>query len=113
MPGKELYMRWGEGERRAAPRAGLEDEAAFHCAGRDYILTTRNVSESGLGAESGAGVTAQTEGSIEFHMSPLELPIACRCRVVYATDGEGIGIEFLDLSDQARSALKFFVGKSN
>ncbi|MGH9450157.1 MAG: PilZ domain-containing protein [Terriglobia bacterium] len=113
MPGKQLYLRWSENERRSAPRAGLEDEAVFHCAGRDYILTARDVSETGLGAEPAAGVTAQTEGSVEFHLAPAELPIACRCRVVYALDGEGIGIEFLDLSDDVRSALRYFARKSN
>lgn len=113
MPGKQLYMRWSEDERRAAPRAGLEEEAVFQCAGREYILTTRNVSETGLRAEPEPGVFSATEGSLEFHLAPGELPVACRCRVVYAMDGEGIGIEFLDLSDEARAALKHFVSESN
>ncbi|MGH9433604.1 MAG: PilZ domain-containing protein [Terriglobia bacterium] len=46
-------------------------------------------------------------------MGEDQQPVSCRCRVIYSVDGRGIGVEFLDLSDESRRVLKKFVAGSN
>ncbi|MGH9401484.1 MAG: PilZ domain-containing protein [Terriglobia bacterium] len=102
-------MRWAEDERRVFRRAEFTGEVSLQCTGREYILTSRDVSEGGIGTGPVPGLVAPAEGSVEF----LEVPVACRCRVVYSAQGEGVGIEFLDLSDESRIALKNLVDEAN
>ena len=109
MTEKHPYTRWPEDDRRAFPRAGITGEVALQCAGREYILTARDVSVGGVGTEPVAGIEAPVEGSLEFQ----EMPVACRCRVVYSIEGKGLGIEFLDLSEESRLALKNFVDEAD
>lgn len=111
MTEKHPYTRWPEDDRRAFRRASITGEVALQCAGREYILTACDVSVGGVGTEPAAGIEAPLEGSLEFQ----EMPVACRCRcrVVYFIEGKGLGIEFLDLSEESRLALKNFVDEAN
>ncbi|MGH9353036.1 MAG: PilZ domain-containing protein [Terriglobia bacterium] len=109
MTDKPLYMRWAEDERRGFRRAEFTHEVSLQCAGREYILTARDVSETGIGTGPAAGLEAQAEGCLECP----GFPVACRCRVVYSAEGEGVGIEFLDLSEESRMVLKNFVDEAN
>lgn len=106
---KRLEVSWAEDERRTFRRAPCEGEVALRCAGREYILAARDVSEGGLGASPAEGIQAPVEGSLETTL----LPAACRCRVVYSTEGEGVGIEFLELSEESHLVLRHFVENAN
>lgn len=106
---KRLEEHWAEDERRAFRRADYTGEVALRCAGREYILAARDVSEGGVGASPAEGIPAPEDGSLELAL----VPVACRCRVVYSTQGEGVGIEFLELSEESRLAIKNFVDDAN
>lgn len=104
---------WSESDQRRRPRAAWGGEAILRCAGREFILTARNVSEGGMQADSEFELPVSALGLVSFQLSPGNLPLACRCRVVYSIDGKGAGIEFLDVSDEARWVLKSFVDGAN
>lgn len=104
---------WAENDPRRYPRASWDGEAVLQCSGREFILTARNVSEGGMRAESEADLPVSTLGFVSFELKPGGLPLVCRCRVVYAIDGKGVGIEFLDVSDEARWTLKSFMDETN
>ncbi len=104
---------WTESDQRRHPRAGWDGEAILRCSGQEFILTARDVSEGGMRAEAESELPVSAQGFISFQLSPGNLPLACRCRVVYSIDGRGVGIEFLDVSDETRWTLKSFVDKLN
>lgn len=106
---KRLEVSWAEDERRTFRRVPCEGEVALRCAGREYILAACDVSEGGLRASPAEGIDAPAEGSLDFSL----VPAACRCRVVYSTQGEGVGIEFLELSEESHLALRQFVENAN
>ena len=103
------FTHWTDDDRREFRRAPAAEEVALRCAGGEFLLTARDVSEGGLGAAALDGLEAGAEGSVEF----ISFPVACRCRVVYSIHGKGLGIEFLDLSEESRAALRNFVKGAN
>ncbi|MGH9470302.1 MAG: PilZ domain-containing protein [Terriglobia bacterium] len=100
-------------ERRRFARVPLSTQATLEWAGQEYILASRNISECGMGADAAEGLPPQTEGLISFNLKPEDVPLVCRCRVLYSTDGRGAGIEFLELSEESRLILKHFVDQAN
>lgn len=100
-------------EKRKYRRADFDSAIPFQCAGQEFLLLARNISAGGLGANSNPDLAAETEGSVSIPLGPGHPPLACRCRVVYSIEGRGIGIEFLDVSDEARLALENLTHDSN
>ena len=47
--------------------------------------------------------------SLIFRLYPTEPAVSCRARVMFSRVGLGMGIQFLDLSREARQALQKFV----
>lgn len=102
-----------EDERRRFTRVPLSTAATLEWAGQEYILSSHNVSEGGMRAEASHDLPPQAEGLISFNLDPENVPFACRCRVLYSIDGSGVGIEFLELSEESRLVLKHFVDQAN
>jgi c-di-GMP-binding flagellar brake protein YcgR len=102
-----------ETEQRKSPRSPMRTEIACRCAGREYVLLSRDVSTGGFGAQYEAGFVATSEIGASFQPGPEYPQIACRCRVVYSLEGRGIGVEFIELSEQSRRALEKFVDAAN
>ena len=102
-----------EAEQRRHSREDWGGEAVLRCFGREFILTARNVSEGGMRAEAETELPVSAQGYISFQLNSVNLPLTCRCRVVYSIDGRGVGIEFLEVSDEARWTLKSFVEELN
>ncbi|HEX5483580.1 MAG TPA: PilZ domain-containing protein [Terriglobia bacterium] len=102
-----------ERDQRKYQRVPLSAEALVQCAGREYLLTSRNLSLGGMQANPQPDLPSSVEGFISFHLKPEDLPVACHCRVIYSIDGRGVGIEFLDLTDDLRLMLKNFVDEAN
>jgi hypothetical protein len=102
-----------EEERRKYARAEFEANITFQCAGQEYVLMAHNISAGGLQVDSNALLFPQMEGAISIPLQPGHAPLACRCRVIYSVEGRGIGIEFLDLSDESRLVLNNYVRDSN
>lgn len=113
MAAKEPLLPAQEKDLRKYQRVPLSAEALVQCAGREYLLTSRNLSLGGMQANPQPDLPASVEGFISFHLKPEDLPVACHCRVIYSIDGRGVGIEFLDLTDDLRLMLKNFVDEAN
>ncbi|MGH9358443.1 MAG: PilZ domain-containing protein [Candidatus Acidiferrales bacterium] len=109
----EAWLNQTEGDQRRYPRTDWSEEAILQCSGREYILAARNISEGGMGAESCTELPASALGFVSFQLKAEGLPLACRCRVIYSVHGKGVGIEFLDVSEEARWMLKSFINKTN
>ncbi len=104
-----------ERDQRRYARVSWTGEAILQCSGREYILAARNISEGGMGARGNSDLPASALGFVSLRLKAEGegLPLACRCRVVYSIDGKGAGIEFMEISDEARWILKSFVNEIN
>jgi hypothetical protein len=100
-------------EKRKYPRTDFDSNVLFQCAGQEYVLMAHNISGGGLRVDSDPDLAPAAEGTVSIPLRPGNAPLACRCRVVYSLEGRGIGIEFLDMSDESRLALKNFVDDAN
>jgi hypothetical protein len=50
-----------------------------------------------------------SELTISFRLNPAVAPINCRAKVTFSRVGLGMGIQFLDLSREARQMLQKFL----
>jgi PilZ domain len=100
-------------EKRRYPRAEFDSNVMFQCAGQEYVLMARNISAGGLQLESSADLSPQTEGALSIPLESGRPPLACRCRIVYSVEGRGIGVEFLDMSEESCLVLNNFVRDSD
>jgi hypothetical protein len=100
-------------DKRKYPRAEFDSNVMFQCAGQEYVLMARNISAGGLQLDSNMEISPQTQGAVSIPLQPGYPPLACRCRVIYSVEGRGIGVEFLDLSDDSRLVLNNFVRDSD
>ncbi|HTV54448.1 MAG TPA: PilZ domain-containing protein [Terriglobia bacterium] len=102
-----------EEEKRKYPRVEFDSNVMFQCAGQEYVLMARNISAGGLQLDPNLEISSQTQGAVSIPLQPGHPPLACRCRVIYSVEGRGIGVEFLDLSDDSRLVLNNFVRDSD
>lgn len=73
----------------------------------------RDISAGGLRLDSSPELPQEAEGSMSIPLTAGKPPVACRCRVIYSIEGRGIGVEFLDLSEESRLVLDNFVRESD
>ena len=102
-----------DADRRKYGRAIIESTVALEVSGREYLLVSKDISAGGLSTLPHPEITPSSEGFATFAIGEAQRPISCRCRVIYSIDGRGIGVEFLDLSEESLLALKKFVDESN
>lgn len=102
-----------DSERRKHARAEIESEVVMEFSGQEYVLVAKDISAGGLSTSPNHEIKDTSEGIATFAIGADRQPVSCRCRVIYSVDGRGIGVEFLDLSDESRQALKKFVDESN
>jgi c-di-GMP-binding flagellar brake protein YcgR len=100
-----------EVERRQYRRVKLVTQVRCEALDRDEIMVTRDVSLGGMFINATFPLPLDSELSIAFRVSPGEPAIACRGRVMFSRAGLGMGIQFLDLSPEARQTLQKFVGE--
>lgn len=100
-------------EDRRYPRADFNADVILQCTGQEYVLTAHNISARGMGLDPNPELAPETEGTVRIPLRPGQVPLACRCRVVYSIEGRGIGIEFLELSEESQLVLNSFVRASN
>jgi len=99
-------------ERRQYRRVQLITQVRCETLSCDALLLTRDVSVGGLFIKSVRPLPANSEVSLTFNLKPSEPAITCRGRVVYAVVGLGMGIQFSDLTEEARQVLQRFVDES-
>jgi PilZ domain len=102
-----------DSDRRQNTRVEIETGVVLQFSGREFVLVAKDISTGGLAASPNNEIVEFSEGLASFAIGDDQRPISCRCRVIYSVDGRGIGVEFLDLGDDSRFALKKFVDESN
>jgi hypothetical protein len=100
-------------QERKYARTDFDSDVMLQCAGQEYVLMARNISAGGLGLDPNPELAPNAEGTVSIQLRPGDAPLACRCRIVYSMEGRGIGIEFLDLSEESRLVLNNLVRDSN
>jgi c-di-GMP-binding flagellar brake protein YcgR len=100
-------------DRRKYARAEYNANVLFQCAGQEYVLMARDISAGGLRLDSNPELPPEAEGAMTIPLRADNPPVACRCRVIYSIEGQGIGVEFLDLSEESRLVLNNFVRDSD
>ena len=96
-------------ERRHYRRAKLVTQVKCDALGREDILLTRDVSLGGIFVVAKSPYPINHEVALSFRLKASDPAIECRCKVVYALDGVGMGLQFLDLSEETRTVVKKFV----
>ena len=98
-------------ERRRSPRAALMVQVEY-TKGGDYVLgRSQDVSEGGLSVLTSETLEPRTEVVIRFNLPPYPpgILIEAQGEIVRVRPGEGLGIQFLQLSDRQRQAIARYV----
>lgn len=96
-------------DKRKYRRAKLVTQIRCEALGREDLLLTRDVSLGGLFVHAKNPFPLQAEVSLSFRLEPTDPPISCRGTVVHSIRGMGMGIQFLELSEEALQFLQKFV----
>ncbi len=109
MDGEDPHLTQTDVERRQSRRVKLVIQvqcAALEC---NEIRVTRDVSVGGMFFDVRFPLPIGSELAISFRIRPAEPPINCRARVTFSRVGQGMGIQFLDPSREARQMLQKFL----
>ena len=72
-------------------------------------MVTQDVSVGGMFINARFPLPIDSELSLTFRLYPTEPAITCRAKVMFSRVGLGMGVQFLDLSAEARQMLQKFV----
>ena len=91
-------------------RSERKGERAFFCNEVEVVgygpRRSSDLSEGGMFLESIAGYPIGTVLQLRFKLSENDpAPIDVQARVLYAVNGIGVGLEFLDLPAEARTKI--------
>ncbi len=81
--------------------------------GREDVFLTRDVSVGGVFIAVKDPYLPESEVAVSFRLKPADSTVSCRGKVVYSIDEVGMGVEFLDLSEEACLALQKFVEEAD
>ena len=98
-----------EVERRQYRRVKVVTQIHCEALERNEILVTRDVCRGGMFINVKFPLPIDSDVSLIFRLYPTEPAVSCRARVMFSRVGLGMGIQFLDLSREARQALQKFV----
>lgn len=90
-------------------RVVLVTEVECEALERKEVMVTRDVSPGGMFITARYPLPIDSYLTVTFRIRLTDAPIACRARVRYTQPGVGMGIQFLDISDEARDRLQTFV----
>ena len=96
-------------ERRKYRRVGLVTEVRCEHEGKKDVLLTRDVSEGGIFVASDKPFPKGPEVKILLYLSAAGPGLGLTGLVVYIVPDLGMGIEFANLSGEARNVLREFV----
>jgi c-di-GMP-binding flagellar brake protein YcgR len=96
-------------ERRQYRRIKLVIQVHCEALGCNEIRVTRDVSVGGMFFNMQFPLPLGSELSLTFRIHPREPAVTCRAKVMFSRVGLGMGIQFLDLSEDARQTLQKFV----
>jgi c-di-GMP-binding flagellar brake protein YcgR len=99
-------------ERRQHRRVKLVTQVRCEALGCCEIRLTEDIGVGGMFFHLRFPLPIGSEMSISFRLYPADPAITCRARVTFSRVGQGMGIEFLDLSENARRLIEKFVDEA-
>lgn len=99
-------------ERRQYRRVKLVTQVKCEPLGREELLLTRDISAGGLFVTTKTPLPLHAEVTVSFRLDPGAAPISFRGQVVNSVAGLGMGIQFLDMDEDAHLAIQKFVDES-
>lgn len=99
-------------DKRQHRRAKLVTQVRCDALGREDLMLTRDVSIGGMFVRAKNPYPADSEVAVSFLLRAGDPPISSRGKVVYSIQGMGMGIMFVDLSQDVREALQKFVDEA-
>jgi hypothetical protein len=96
-------------ERRAHDRSRLILDVFFDGEDMTGVASTKDISAGGLYMNTQAAVP---QGAILVVRIPFrpDATVVCRAEVIYSEPGRGLGLRFIDLSDEGRALLEHEIG---
>ena len=94
-------------------RVRLTTQVQCVALGRKDTLVTRDISLGGLLIVTKTPYPADTEIDLSLSLPSAGTPVSCRGQVGYTIEGCGMGVKFVELSEESHLALKRFVHEAN
>lgn len=99
-------------DKRRHRRANLITQVRCDALQRQGLMVTRDVSVGGMFVNVKDPFPADSEVTTLFRLEPTSDLLTCRGKVAYAIKGMGMGISFIELSEEVRQALQRFVDEA-
>jgi c-di-GMP-binding flagellar brake protein YcgR len=96
-------------ERRQYRRIKLVTQVHCESLDRNEVMVTRDVSLGGMFINVRFPLPIDSELALNFRLYPTEPAITCRGVVMFSRIGLGMGIQFLNISEEAKQTLQKFV----
>lgn len=96
-------------DRRRYRRVKLVAQVLCEALERNEVVATRDVSSGGMFLDVKFPLPLASELTITFRLRPKDPPLTCRALVKFSRVDVGMGIEFVDLGEEARQLIERFV----
>ena len=100
-------------ERRRHRRAQLIADVRCQALGHSEVLVTRDISPGGVFITTKKPLPLQAEVTLTLRLDPKGPALTFHGHVVNSLKGLGMGVEFTEMSDEARSMLQKFVDEAD
>lgn len=96
-------------DRRAHDRSRLILDVFFDGEDMTGVASTKDISPGGLYMNTQAAIP---QGAVLIVRIPFRpnATVVCRAEVIYSEPGRGLGLRFIDLSDEGRALLEHEIG---
>lgn len=101
-----------ETNKRNYRRIKLVTQLLCEALGREEIQLTRDISLGGVFVTCQNPMPKDAEVVVAFRLKPTEPLISCRALVAHAQQGMGMGLKFIDLTEECRQALVKFLDEA-
>jgi uncharacterized protein (TIGR02266 family) len=100
-------------ERRAYPRVPFAAKVDAEAESRSFLAVACDISAGGMKIFTGNPVAAGQTVLLTFALPGMAAPICVRGVVRHLMVGQGMGVEFVDLSAEALAAIRAYVSGSS
>ena len=96
-------------ERRRYRRAKVAAQVHCEALERKEVMVTRHVSIGGMFIDAKFPLPIESELTVTFRLDPTGPPVTCNAKVMFSRVNTGMGIQFVDLTAEARQLIQEFV----
>ncbi len=100
-------------ERRSHPRVHLAARVEVEVEGRSFLAVVKNISAGGMLIYTANPGTLDQHLHLNFALPESEKVILARAVVRHVYPDSGMGVQFEEIADEDRAAIRAFVQKSH